>query len=465
MSFLAKLAMASYHLIGEVISDQVNDVKAAAQPAYSEIVKQLRPLTSSQLPTLSMVSFGGDFGPEGLRSGIYTNQNAAAFAARSKDALFISFRGTNDNTGEEGPPNPFTNTPDESHWVGKKDHLDLFADLFSALSTYVGNLANGISTVYVVGHSLGGGMVEGFMDLYPALFGGVTVRAATFASSGYGAEIGSDDTRIGNLWLKGDPILAASKAGDNEGDENVIYHDLGDKGFLHSMALYVQFVDFLRANGIDQRELSEKALHGIDYDRYYINAKADLTETVFSIATFGDTIDGSDDHDVILGGAANDSLSGYGGQDHIVGGTQADTLNGGKDDDFLYGGDGRDRLVGGKGADQMWGGKDSDVFVFGALNKLANSFFSADMIVDFKSTGMDADVIDLSQIDAIWGPFVNQAFVFIGTTAFSPKAGELRFQVEGSRTVILGDTNGDAVHDLRIVVEGVHALEANDFVL
>jgi hypothetical protein len=26
MSFLAKLAMASYHLIGEVISDQVNDV-------------------------------------------------------------------------------------------------------------------------------------------------------------------------------------------------------------------------------------------------------------------------------------------------------------------------------------------------------------------------------------------------------------------------------------------------------
>ena len=105
-----------------------------------------------------MVSFGGDFGPEGLRSGIYTNQNAAAFAARSKDALFISFRGTNDNTGEEGPPNPFTNTPDESHWVGKKDHLDLFADLFSALSTYVGNLANGISTVYVVGHSLGGGL-------------------------------------------------------------------------------------------------------------------------------------------------------------------------------------------------------------------------------------------------------------------------------------------------------------------
>jgi serralysin len=67
---------------------------------------------------------------------------------------------------------------------------------------------------------------------------------------------------------------------------------------------------------------------------------------------------------------------------------------------------------------------------------------------DFQS---GTDKIDLSLIDADTNTAGDQAFTFVGTNAFSNKAGELRYDVVGSQIHIYGDTNGDGIPDLHIV--------------
>ena len=73
--------------------------------------------------------------------------------------------------------------------------------------------------------------------------------------------------------------------------------------------------------------------------------------------------------DILIGGAADDEISGGGGGDiidggsdldHVVGGAGNDVVLGGSDDDVVGGGDGRDILRGGSGGDVLSGGEDRD---------------------------------------------------------------------------------------------------------
>lgn len=467
LAVLSAVALSAYHLIGETIADKFNDVNSYSDTAYTAISGLLRPLTVTDLPGLAPTRDVSGFGPEGLRGGIYVHKNAAAYVSRSKDALFLSFRGTNDNAGEAGLP---TNTPDEWDWLFMHRHFKLFDNLFAALETYVGDTAHGIRVIYVAGHSLGGGMVEAFMDTYTDKFAGVTIQAQTFASSGYGIDLLSDDPRICNLWIKGDPILAASKLGDNEGDENVIYHNLGTPDCLHSMALYALFVAFLKDAGIGRDELAMSALHGVDYDNIFINVVPDTSpDPNFNNFLIGGAADviiiTSNQPDIILGGADNDVLSGRGGRDYIDGGTENDQLSGGKDDDFLYGGAGSDILTGGAGADEMSGGDSPDVFVFLSFSELGQDNATADIITDFKAAGQDHDTINLSGVDAVKGFLFNEGFTFVGTNAFSHRAGELRFEFFGPQTWVLGDTDGNGTADMMILLYGNLSLRPFDFIL
>ncbi|MXQ13888.1 calcium-binding protein, partial [Microvirga makkahensis] len=143
----------------------------------------------------------------------------------------------------------------------------------------------------------------------------------------------------------------------------------------------------------------------------------------------GDSLRGSDAANVIRGGTGNDSLSGRGGNDVLRG-------------------DG--------GADVLSGGAGADVFDF---NSIKDSMPSApDTIRDFVS---GADHIDLRTIDANSKLSGDQAFVFIGSKAFSGQAGQLKF----SSSVLSGDINGDKVADFQIKVSGVSALATGDFYL
>jgi len=147
-----------------------------------------------------------------------------------------------------------------------------------------------------------------------------------------------------------------------------------------------------------------------------------------------------------------ENLSGSRGNDSLTGNALANTLAGDIGDDVLRGGDGQDVLQGGAGADR---------FVFAAVTDSRAG--APDRITDFSH--LQADLVDLSAIDANTGAAGNQAFSFIGTALYSGVAGQLRYAFDGTDTTLGGDVNGDGVSDFRIRLTGGIGLVAGDFVL
>ena len=76
----------------------------------------------------------------------------------------------------------------------------------------------------------------------------------------------------------------------------------------------------------------------------------------------------------------------------------------------------------------------------------------------------EGDRIDLSQIDAIAGG-ADDAFSFIGKSAFSGIAGQLRYFASGGSAYLAGDTDGDGSADFIVEVDGLTNLTAADFIL
>jgi hypothetical protein len=111
----------------------------------------------------------------------------------------------------------------------------------------------------------------------------------------------------------------------------------------------------------------------------------------------------------------------------------------------------------------MSGGAGSDLFVFGDGEFGGSTASAADQVRDFSSA--QGDRIDLRLVDADLTLDSNQAFAFIGTEAFSGTAGELRYRHVSGNTVVQGDVNGDGVADFSIRLDGLHSLNAADFML
>lgn len=184
-----------------------------------------------------------------------------------------------------------------------------------------------------------------------------------------------------------------------------------------------------------------------------------------------DRLAGNDGNDVIRGGPGEDNLRGDDGDDRVIGGLGKDSLLGGDGDDRLIGGLGDDRLVGGGGADVLiggmgrdvlFGGTDADRFVYdGVLESPVGAV--RDRIQQFSSA--QGDRIDLSGIDADPNTADDDGFAFIGTSAFSGSAGELRFVNVGSNLFVRGDVDGDGIGDFEIFVNNTATLTAGDFVL
>jgi Ca2+-binding RTX toxin-like protein len=171
-----------------------------------------------------------------------------------------------------------------------------------------------------------------------------------------------------------------------------------------------------------------------------------------------DSLQGMGGNDVLHGGAGDDNLSGGDGNDLLHGGTGNDMLLGGAGDDWLYGGDGEDWLEGGTGDDMLFGGAGKDMFNF-----RPEDLGGRDTIMDFSAA--EGDRIGLSLIDANSLTAANEAFKFIGTGAFSHKAGELRYSVVNGGVLVEGDVNGDGIADLSILVANASSLTAKDFIL
>jgi len=152
-----------------------------------------------------------------------------------------------------------------------------------------------------------------------------------------------------------------------------------------------------------------------------------------------------------------ENLSGSNFGDTLAGDDSANTLTGFGGADILNGRGGNDILIGGAGADVMTGGGGADTFVFAATAESSNST-GRDTITDFLSK---LDKLDLRAIDANTRLSGDQAFSYIGSSAFTKVAGQLHL-VNG---VLEGDINGDRIADFHIVMQGVGSFSVGDFIL
>jgi serralysin len=108
----------------------------------------------------------------------------------------------------------------------------------------------------------------------------------------------------------------------------------------------------------------------------------------------------------------------------------------------------------------MTGGAGADTFRYTETAQSTAS--AADRIFDFLS---GTDKIDLAGIDADTGTAGDQAFAWIGGSAFHGVAGELRAFDQGSIRWIEGDTDGDGDGDFAFAFQQITPLEQGDFLL
>ena len=209
----------------------------------------------------------------------------------------------------------------------------------------------------------------------------------------------------------------------------------------------------------------------------FINGTA-AADAIYGLAgddiVFGDVGDdrlfGADGSDGLFGEAGNDTLSGGAGQDKVdggadndivIGGAAGDSLRGGDGDDVLDGGSGNDAMNGGTGVDVFTGGEGRDKFRF-REGETGNTIATADRITDFDQA--QGERISLTMMDAIVGG-ADDAFTFIGTAAFGNVAGQLRYELIGGNTYVMGDTDGDGASDFMIRLDGAVVLTGADFSL
>ena len=106
------------------------------------------------------------------------------------------------------------------------------------------------------------------------------------------------------------------------------------------------------------------------------------------------------------------------------------------------------------------GGAGAGTFI-GRPSETGATVADADRILDFDPT---LDRIDLRQIDADIKTDGIQAFEFIGTGDFTA-AGQVRWSIEGSETVVWINTYGDLAPDAAIRLDGAPLLGIDHFML
>ncbi len=205
---------------------------------------------------------------------------------------------------------------------------------------------------------------------------------------------------------------------------------------------------------------------GLGNDRYVVNNLGDTTtelsgQGLDTVATFVDWTLGVNIEFLLMFGTTTNG-TGNNLNNSIIGNNSANTIRGLSGDDYLSARGGDDLLIGNGGRDTLTGGTGADRFKFNDGDFVGGAFNQSDRIVDFNRG--QGDKIDLSGIDAIAGGG-GDAFTFIGTSAFSNTAGELRYEVINGRSWVSGDTDGDGNADIMLRVDQNQSMVASDFVL
>jgi Ca2+-binding RTX toxin-like protein len=200
----------------------------------------------------------------------------------------------------------------------------------------------------------------------------------------------------------------------------------------------------------------------------FIDATSTSARVVVNAFGGNDTVRGGSGADTLLGAVGNDILIGNDGNDAMYGDVGGDQLQGGNGEDILFGGagndviwasNGNDQLQGGAGADLMGGGVGADRFYYDQ----ASVDGSMDTIQMFKRS--EGDKVALNAIDANTLVAGDQAFAFIGSSAFHNIAGELRLTGSGTTFLAEGDVSGDGVADFSILFQNTAPIGQIDFIL
>lgn len=290
--------------------------------------------------------------------------------------------------------------------------------------------------------------------------------------------LGGNDTLLGN---EGDDVLNGGAGGDKiyggDGDDTILLSAddvvAGEKwwgGFSDDTVKLLSSTDASAVSGISSVETVD--LNGFAGTFLGSRFGAGKIENVASapagaeLITIGKAdlsgVDVSAGIKVTLNGAAgnvNDVITGASVAAAINGLDGNDTLKGLAGADTIAGGAGQDLLIGGLGKDNLTGGAGADVFDFDSVADSAKGVAVRDTIIDFSR--VEGDKIDLSNIDASAAAAGDQAFSFLGSSAFSGVAGQLRY----AAGVLMADVNGDKVADLEISLANKFALKVGDFVL
>ncbi|MEZ0497958.1 cellulase family glycosylhydrolase [Sphingomonas sp. IW22] len=217
---------------------------------------------------------------------------------------------------------------------------------------------------------------------------------------------------------------------------------------------------------IDGGAGADRMIGGTGDDTYHVDNDNDVvTEqpregTDRVVATIDWTL-GANIEKLTMAGSARLTGRGNSLDNHISAHDAGATLYGDKGEDRLTGAKGDDVLVGGAGRDWMTGGAGEDRFTL--LTRDDSKVSAMDRILDFTR---GEDVIDLSAIDANIKASGNQAFTFIGSDAFTKRAGQLRYDTRDDHTVVQADVNGDGKVDIGIRLENfVERMGTGDFAL
>jgi Ca2+-binding RTX toxin-like protein len=479
---LADFSKAAYALQPwEVVGGNrvINDDSPFSVTAYEALLGQgWVPVNLAPSPTLTGTSTISGTGltvtnSVAMSKGYFFNGNAAALVARSADALVISFRGTNDNGEANSSDSANAIHPDKDQWLHMRDHYALLQPLLTAVDQYVANSANGITSVYVTGHSLGGSMVIQYMGTHAgAGYSAVTFAAAGFVDNGpQGGAYYPDRTRVTHIEINDDPVPDSGLHGGRtihfEGDQDA-------QGLLQLYLAENHPMDYYRqiTKSVDSDSWTTILAQPGDPE-VYIGAKIMATGFIVDgqwsgtndVANSGndtltdplgadynvyyggrgmDVLTGGSDNEVFLGGAGNDTIvAGFGfdtvyggdGDDFINGGFNGDSLSGGAGNDFIGGGNGKDTLDGGAGNDTLRGGFGADTLTGGAGNDrfqflhALDGVVNVDTLLDFQS---GQDLFELSA--AIFTVFSGQIGSTVSTSAnltYNNATGVLVYDADG----------------------------------
>ncbi|MBA4066419.1 MAG: hypothetical protein C0501_22440 [Isosphaera sp.] len=183
--------------------------------------------------------------------------------------------------------------------------------------------------------------------------------------------------------------------------------------------------------GVDTLDFSRTTASGVNVDLSRTNGSAQNIAPGASLALNGviERVIGTNQDDVLTGGAGDDTLIGLGGDDRLMGQSGNDLLFGGAGDDDLNGGPGRDILVGGPGADRLKGDAGEDILIAGF-------------------TAYDAGPVDLvawTAIQEVWvGPDTTAARVAAIRAGVGP-LGMFRLRAGAPGQTVFDDGNPDTL--------------------